>query len=101
MPECLAGRYNLCPDVRFFATPPYDGAFSQFVAMPAAFVYPVPDTISDDAARLLEPLSVGVRTMAARVWRWWTSPRSPAHCRLVSRCQAVSFRPTKLVLIRC
>jgi L-iditol 2-dehydrogenase len=59
-PQCLAGRYNLCPDVRFFATPPYDGAFAQFVAVPAAFVYPVPDTISDDAAGLLEPLSVGI-----------------------------------------
>ncbi len=59
-PQCLAGRYNLCPHVRFFATPPYDGAFSQFVAIPAAFVYPIPDTISDDAAGLIEPLSVGV-----------------------------------------
>jgi L-iditol 2-dehydrogenase len=58
--QCLAGRYNLCPDVRFFATPPYDGAFSQFVVMPAPFVFAVPDTISDDAAGLLEPLSVGV-----------------------------------------
>lgn len=27
-PRCLAGRYNLCPDVRFFATPPVDGAFA-------------------------------------------------------------------------
>jgi L-iditol 2-dehydrogenase len=59
-PQCLAGRYNLCPDVRFFATPPYDGAFSQFVAMPASFVYPIPDRMSDDAAGLIEPLSVGV-----------------------------------------
>ena len=59
-PQCLAGRYNLCPDVRFFATPPYDGAFSQFVAMPASFVFPIPDSISDDAAGLIEPLSVGV-----------------------------------------
>lgn len=58
--QCLAGRYNLCPDIRFFATPPHDGAFAQFVAMPAAFVHPVPDAISDDAAGLLEPLSVGV-----------------------------------------
>jgi L-iditol 2-dehydrogenase len=58
--QCLAGRYNLCPDVRFFATPPYDGAFAQFVAVPASFVYAVPDTISDDAAGLLEPLSVGI-----------------------------------------
>lgn len=59
-PQCLKGRYNLCPDVRFFATPPYDGAFSQFVAMPAAFVYAVPDNLSDDAAGLIEPLSIGV-----------------------------------------
>lgn len=59
-PQCLQGRYNLCPDVRFFATPPYDGAFSQFVAMPAAFVYAVPDNLSDDAAGLIEPLSIGV-----------------------------------------
>jgi L-iditol 2-dehydrogenase len=59
-PQCLAGRYNLCPGVRFFATPPYDGAFSQYVAMPASFVYPIPDGMSDDAAGLIEPLSVGV-----------------------------------------
>ena len=26
--QCLAGRYNLCPSMRFFATPPYDGAFA-------------------------------------------------------------------------
>ena len=58
--QCLAGRYNLCPDMRFLATPPYDGAFAEFVAVPAAFVHPVPDSISDDAAGLLEPLSVGV-----------------------------------------
>jgi L-iditol 2-dehydrogenase len=58
--QCLAGRYNLCPDVRFFATPPYDGAFGQYLVMPADFVFPVPATISDDAAGLLEPLSVGI-----------------------------------------
>ena len=58
--QCLAGRYNLCPDVRFFATPPIDGAFCEYVVMPAAFVFPVPDSVSDDAAGLLEPLSVGV-----------------------------------------
>src|SRR3954452_16067568 len=58
--QCLAGRYNLCPEVKFFATPPYDGAFAGFVVMPAGFVFPVPDTVSDDAAGLIEPLSVGV-----------------------------------------
>jgi L-iditol 2-dehydrogenase len=46
--------------VKFFATPPYDGAFSEYVVLPAAFVHPVPDSISDNAAALMEPLSVGV-----------------------------------------
>ncbi|WP_461021721.1 NAD(P)-dependent alcohol dehydrogenase [Thalassiella azotivora] len=58
--QCLAGRYNLCPDVRFFATPPVDGAFAEYVTLADDFAHPVPDTVSDDAAGLLEPLSVGV-----------------------------------------
>jgi L-iditol 2-dehydrogenase len=58
--QCLAGRYNLCPDMRFFATPPIDGAFAEYVVVHAAFAHPVPDTIGDDAAALLEPLSVGI-----------------------------------------
>lgn len=58
--ECRAGRYNLCPDVRFFATPPIDGAFAELVAIHEQFAHPVPDSLSDDAAALLEPLSVGM-----------------------------------------
>ncbi|MGA5303224.1 NAD(P)-dependent alcohol dehydrogenase [Nucisporomicrobium flavum] len=59
-PECLAGRYNLCHRMRFFATPPVDGAFAELVTVHAAFAHPVPDEVSDDAAALLEPLSVAV-----------------------------------------
>lgn len=58
--QCRAGRYNLCPRVRFMATPPVDGAFCEYVAWDANFAHPVPDTLSDEAAALLEPLSVGV-----------------------------------------
>jgi L-iditol 2-dehydrogenase len=58
--HCRRGRYNLCPDVRFFATPPVDGAFCEYVVVPDDFAYPVPDAVSDDAAGLIEPLSVGV-----------------------------------------
>lgn len=58
--QCRLGRYNLCPSMRFFATPPIDGAFQQFVTVPEQFAYPVPDSLSDDAAALLEPLSVGM-----------------------------------------
>jgi L-iditol 2-dehydrogenase len=58
--ECKAGRYNLCSDVQFFGTPPVDGAFAEYVAIAADFAHPVPDTLSDDAAALIEPLSVAV-----------------------------------------
>jgi L-iditol 2-dehydrogenase len=46
--------------MRFFATPPVDGAFCDYVTIGAAFAHPVPDSVSDDAAALCEPLSVGI-----------------------------------------
>ena len=58
--ECRAGRYNLCPDVRFFATPPIDGAFARFVVIHEDFAFALPDDVSDDAGALMEPLSVGI-----------------------------------------
>ena len=57
---CKTGAYNLCPDMTFMATPPVDGALSEYVVWPEDFVFPVPDSVSDDAAALLEPLAVGV-----------------------------------------
>ncbi len=58
--QTLAGRYNLDPGVRFFATPPVDGVFAEYAVHPAAFCHPVPDSVSEDAAALLEPLSVAI-----------------------------------------
>jgi L-iditol 2-dehydrogenase len=58
--ECRAGRYNLCRDVRFFATPPIDGAFANYVTIHEDFAFALPDSVSDEAGALMEPLSVGV-----------------------------------------
>jgi L-iditol 2-dehydrogenase len=58
--ECRAGRYNLCPDVVFFATPPIDGAFAEFVTIHEDFAFALPDSLSDEEGALMEPLSVGV-----------------------------------------
>jgi L-iditol 2-dehydrogenase len=58
--ECLHGRYNLCPEVVFFATPPVDGAICQFVAIDAAFAHAVPAGLSHEQAAMAEPVSVGV-----------------------------------------
>jgi L-iditol 2-dehydrogenase len=63
--QTLAGCYNLDPRVRFFATPPIDGVFSEYAIHPAAFCHPVPDSVSNDAAALLEPLSVALAARAA------------------------------------
>jgi L-iditol 2-dehydrogenase len=58
--ECRAGRYNLCADVVFFATPPVDGAFANFVTIHEDFAFALPDSLSDDVGALMEPLSVGI-----------------------------------------
>ena len=58
--QCRAGRYNLCPDVVFFATPPVDGAFANFVTIHEDFAFTLPDSLSDDVGALMEPLSVGI-----------------------------------------
>ncbi|MDT5322055.1 MAG: L-iditol 2-dehydrogenase [Mycobacterium sp.] len=58
--ETRLGHYNLCPHVQFYATPPVDGALCEYVTIGAAFAHPVPDSVSDTAAALCEPLSVGI-----------------------------------------
>jgi L-iditol 2-dehydrogenase len=58
--QCKAGRYNLCPDIEFYATPPIDGAFAEYVTIQSDFAYDIPDSVSDEAAALIEPLSVGL-----------------------------------------
>jgi L-iditol 2-dehydrogenase len=58
--QCQAGRYNLCPYVQFYATPPVHGAFAQYVVLDANRAHPIPDSMSDEAGALIEPLSVGV-----------------------------------------
>lgn len=54
------GRYNLCPEHKFYATPPYDGALREYVTFNSSFVYKVPDGINSEIATLVEPMSVGV-----------------------------------------
>jgi L-iditol 2-dehydrogenase len=58
--ECRRGRYNLCPDVRFFATPPVDGTFTRYVTIDQHFAHPIPETLGDEEGALIEPLSVAV-----------------------------------------
>ena len=57
---CKSGRYNLCPDVVFMATPPYDGAFCEYVAYPSDMAFKLPSGMSTIEGALIEPLVVGL-----------------------------------------
>ena len=58
--HCKAGKYNLCEDVIFFATPPVDGVVQEYVAHEAGLCFKLPDNVSTLEGALVEPLSVGL-----------------------------------------
>lgn len=57
---CKQGKYNLCRDVVFFATPPVDGVFQEYVAHEAALCFKLPENVSTMEGALIEPLAVGM-----------------------------------------
>ncbi len=57
---CRSGRYNLCRDVVFLACPPYDGAFAEYLAWPADFLFKLPENVSLEEGAMIEPFSVGL-----------------------------------------
>lgn len=57
---CKEGKYNLCREMKFCATPPYDGNLRHFYAHAADFCFKLPDHVTMEEGALLEPLSVGV-----------------------------------------
>lgn len=57
---CKVGTYNLCPEMAFAATPPYDGTLAQYYRLPEDLCYQLPDNLSLEQGALVEPLSVAV-----------------------------------------
>jgi L-iditol 2-dehydrogenase len=59
--RCREGRYNICEkEVVFMATPPWHGAFREYVVWPADFVFKLPEGASLEDGAMIEPLAVGV-----------------------------------------
>lgn len=58
--RCKEGRYNLCPDMVFAATPPNDGTLCKYYALPADLCYKLPDNVSTKSGAVVEPLAVAV-----------------------------------------
>jgi len=61
--HCKTGRYQLCPDVIFAATPPYDGTLGRYYRLPADLAYPLPAHLTLEDGAMMEPLSVAVHAV--------------------------------------
>lgn len=61
---CKTGRYNLCPDVVFLATPPVQGCYEEYIAFPENMCFKLPENLSAKEGALIEPLAVGFHAAA-------------------------------------
>ncbi|KAL7614249.1 hypothetical protein Lser_V15G09297 [Lactuca serriola] len=57
---CKNGSYNLCKKMKFFGSPPTNGALANQVIHPENLVFKLPDNVSLEEGAMCEPLSVGV-----------------------------------------
>ncbi len=60
---CAAGHPNLCPHVRFFGSPPTDGALRELVCHPAECLFPLPDNLTFVDGALCETLGVALHAV--------------------------------------
>ncbi|ORY15759.1 hypothetical protein BCR34DRAFT_622762 [Clohesyomyces aquaticus] len=58
--RCKEGKYNLCPDMAFAATPPYDGTLARYYSLPEDYCYKLPENMSMEEGALIEPTAVAV-----------------------------------------
>ncbi|CAL8176846.1 unnamed protein product [Prunus armeniaca] len=57
---CKQGRYNLCPEMKFFGCPPTHGCLTNQVVHPGYLCFKLPNNVSLEEGAMCEPLSVGV-----------------------------------------
>ncbi|KAJ4478231.1 xylitol dehydrogenase [Lentinula aciculospora] len=62
--SCKSGKYNLCPDIVFAATPPYDGTLARYYRVLGDLTYPLPEHLTLEDGAMMEPLSVGVHSVS-------------------------------------
>jgi D-xylulose reductase len=58
--RCKDGKYNLCPDMAFAATPPYDGTLARYYTLPEDYCFKLPENMSLEEGALIEPTAVAV-----------------------------------------
>ena len=57
---CKAGKYNLCKDVIFWATPPVQGCYMRYVEFYADLCFKIPDEMSMEAGAMIEPFATAM-----------------------------------------
>jgi L-iditol 2-dehydrogenase len=57
---CLSGKYNLCRDIVFWATPPVQGCYMRYVEFPAKLCYKLPDSMDTKAGAMVEPFATAM-----------------------------------------
>lgn len=60
---CEKGYHNLCPKVRFTGAPPFNGAMTQTLAVPASALIKLPSGMTPEQAAMLEPLGVCIHAL--------------------------------------
>jgi L-iditol 2-dehydrogenase len=60
---CRDGYRNLCYRIRFSGHGETDGMLREVMAWPSALLHPLPETVSDVAGAMLEPLGVAVHSV--------------------------------------
>lgn len=97
---CKTGSYNLCPEMKFCATPPIDGNLCRYYIHDADFCFKLPDNVSLEEGALMEPLAVGIHacrragvTLGSRVLICGAGPIG-----LVNLLTAKAMGATKIIL---
>lgn len=58
---CRDGKYNMCEDMVFAATPPWDGTLQRYYNVAYDYCYKIPDHMNMEEAALVEPVTVAVQ----------------------------------------
>ncbi|KAK9427036.1 NAD(P)-binding protein [Lipomyces doorenjongii] len=65
--RCLAGRYNVCPKIKFRSSaasiPHFQGTLQDRINHPTQWCHKLPENLSYDEGALLEPLSVAIHSV--------------------------------------
>jgi len=61
--QCREGNRNLCPTVRFAGHGGNDGGLRELMTWPTDLLHPIPDSLSDADAAMLEPLGVALHAI--------------------------------------